>query len=141
VVIVAAFQLGGRERWVIDPRRFAGSPRLKITESEQVTRVELTGARYPGTDLPADMSVKSDPASSARDADQDGARRLKGDVPFEQWLAGDAHMISRVRFSNSVCDLGTNSQALLHGTGEAELSPDWTLRINGREITGRKAQR
>src|SRR5713226_7720665 len=46
-----AFLLGGKERWVVDTRQFAGSPRLEVTERADGVRVVLHGARYPGTEL------------------------------------------------------------------------------------------
>ena len=42
-----AFSLSGQERWVIDTRRFGGSPRLSVRRSEHSVRVALTGAYYP----------------------------------------------------------------------------------------------
>src|SRR5712692_3451545 len=50
-----AFMLGGQERWVIDPRRFSGSPKLTIDRTETRVRFELTHATYPGTNLSADL--------------------------------------------------------------------------------------
>src|SRR5437879_5806903 len=38
-----AFLLGGHERWVIDARRFTGSPSLHLTEHAGLIKVELRG--------------------------------------------------------------------------------------------------
>ncbi|MFQ5810049.1 MAG: hypothetical protein ACE5JM_10565, partial [Armatimonadota bacterium] len=61
-----AFRLGGKDCWVIDRRRFGGSPRLRCRRDGSVTRVELQGATYPGTELPADLvcEVRSAPVGS-----------------------------------------------------------------------------
>src|SRR5713101_2783427 len=53
-----AFLLGGEERWVIDPQRFSGSPKLTIDRTETRIRFELSRARYPETNLPADRTGK-----------------------------------------------------------------------------------
>src|SRR5712692_2858825 len=50
-----AFMLGGQERWVIDPQRFSGSPKLTIDRTETRVRFDLTHATYPGTNLSADL--------------------------------------------------------------------------------------
>ena len=50
-----AFLLDGKERWIVDTRRFAGTPHLSIEGARARIRVTLTGARYPGTDFWADL--------------------------------------------------------------------------------------
>ena len=50
------FTLNGVPRWLIDISQFAGTPTLTTKTSPQgTTRLELAGARLPGTLLPADF--------------------------------------------------------------------------------------
>src|SRR5262249_40389724 len=53
---------GGPPLWVIDTKLFAGQPSLSINTRTRVratvTRIVLSGARYPGTTLPADLSIE-----------------------------------------------------------------------------------
>ncbi|MCA9690179.1 MAG: hypothetical protein KC636_11260, partial [Myxococcales bacterium] len=51
-------QLAGADRWTIDVNRFAGAPKLTVhKESDARYRITLTGARFPGTDIPADLEA------------------------------------------------------------------------------------
>ena len=50
------FTLNGIPRWVIDVGRFAGTPTLTTRPGPpQQTTITLHGARFPGTELPADF--------------------------------------------------------------------------------------
>jgi hypothetical protein len=49
------FTLNGQPRWQIDIRQFAGTPSLTIKPDARGTLVTLQGARFPGTQLPADF--------------------------------------------------------------------------------------
>ena len=53
-----AFLLDGEERWVIDPQRFSGNPKLTIARTETSLRFQLSDATYPGTKLPADLTCQ-----------------------------------------------------------------------------------
>ena len=130
-----AFLLGGRERWVIDVRRFAGSPTLRHRKRGDGVRVELRGARFPGTALPADFMCDVSPGIIGH------RMRLKfalggfhSEAPFEGWLRGTASARSRVSFDERVCPLGRRSSLQLAGRAEAEFSPDWTITLNGRGV-------
>src|SRR5262245_3311589 len=60
-IVFAEFE-GGPPLWVIDTRLFAGQPSLSIKRRTRVratvTSIVLSGARYPGTTLPADFSIE-----------------------------------------------------------------------------------
>src|SRR5207249_1082822 len=50
------FKLNGTLHWLIDVRRFAGTPTLISQPTPQNgLRIELKDARFPGTQLPADF--------------------------------------------------------------------------------------
>src|ERR1700732_4406408 len=51
-----AFKLDGALRWLITARRSAGTPSLSTGPTlAGGLRIELKGARFPGTELPADL--------------------------------------------------------------------------------------
>ncbi|HRI09004.1 MAG TPA: hypothetical protein PKW35_14380, partial [Nannocystaceae bacterium] len=54
----ARFVVGGEDRWTIDVDRFAGSPVLKVTQTGTTVTLDLTGARFPGTEIPADLHAR-----------------------------------------------------------------------------------
>jgi hypothetical protein len=58
------FRLNGVLRWLIDMKLFAGSPTLATRATPQHgLRIELKGARFPGTELPADFVCVLQPKS------------------------------------------------------------------------------
>ncbi len=125
----------GSNALVLDTARFAGAPKLAVTKSATGTVVALSGARFPGTELPADLSFETVGAGA-------GMRlrirsRLGGfdaEVPLAKWLAGEAIASSAVRFSGETCPLKGLSAIKLSGSGTATFGPDWTLKIEGSSI-------
>ena len=130
-----AFKLGGRERWAIDTRRFAGGPRLHVDERGDLIRISLTGARYPGTSIPADLTCQLQRGLA-------GWRMrlwlklgdLTAEVPLGSWLAGAEPARGRVKLAGNACALGDGANLRLSGIGQAEFLPDWRLRIQGTNI-------
>ena len=56
------FKLDGTLRWLIDVRRFAGTPTLTSQPTPQNgLKIELKDARFPGTQLPADFACELRP--------------------------------------------------------------------------------
>src|SRR5260370_7771420 len=54
---MVVFRLNGVVRWILDARRFAGSPVLTLTGAfPQAVEIQLKSARFPGTLLPADFT-------------------------------------------------------------------------------------
>ncbi len=130
-----AFKLGGRERWVIDRQRLAGEARLEVEENNDFIRVTLTGARYPGTQLPADFVCQLRRGLAGwRMRLQLKLGGLRGEVPLASWLAGAEPIRGRVRLSRLACPLADGAGLTLSGAGEAEFSPDWRLKLCGCEI-------
>jgi len=147
-----SFSLGGVDRWTIDVRRFAGgatapalgsgpvgpragSPKLRVDKTERLISFELTNARYPGTDLPADMACKIERGLTGWQM----KLRMKlggfrASVPFERWLMGRETAESRVTFDHQLCALDDNSGLRLEGKADAVFHPDWTLSLSGKEI-------
>jgi hypothetical protein len=131
----AAFKIGGREQWVIDIRRFGGNPLLKTTRDERLIHLELVNAKYPGTELSADMSCE---IRRRQDGWRMKLRLALGDfiseVPFEGWLAGKEAAVSGVSLNTAVCELGSRRGMLMNGMGQAEFFPNWVLKIAGQGI-------
>jgi hypothetical protein len=130
-----AFLLGGHERWVIDTRRFAGSPSLHLTQHADLIRVELRGARYPGTDIPADLAceIRRGATGSRMHLDMSFGS-FSGAAHFERWLAGLETLRSKVRVSHLRLQLSAAASLSINGTAESTYTPDWTLKLDGAAI-------
>jgi hypothetical protein len=130
-----AVRLAGRDRWVIDTRRFGGSPKLKVTRGEGRLRVELTGARYPGTAVPADMVCDFRKALAGwRMKIKFALGGSSREMPLGSFLAGAEPVRAKLRMAATGCQLSANSRLTLGGSAKAEFLPNWTLRLEGREI-------
>jgi len=130
-----AFRLDGWERWVIDTRWFAGTPTLRSERNDNLIRITLLDARYPGTNLPADMQCELTRASVG------WRMRLKmalggfdGEAPFERWLRSEASVRSVAQLHTNIGDLPGPSSLSLAGRAQAQFSPNWTLRLAGKDI-------
>jgi len=130
-----AFRLDGRERWVIDTRRFAGAPALRVSQSRKLVRVALVNARYPGTGLPADLECKLERAAAGwRMHLRMALGGFQGEAPFERWLRGKAELRSAVQLDRNIATPGDSSKLTLSGRAQAEFLPNWTLRLAGQGI-------
>jgi hypothetical protein len=130
------FTLNGLPRWAIDVKRFAGTPSLTIVPELQDTRITLTGARFPGTQLPADFVClvgKTTPLGTPATLTFTFGG-FHSQVALENWLAGLELMRSPVTVSGDVCPLGLSSKLSLSGTGSARFSPNWLMEIGGPGI-------
>jgi len=100
------FTLNGSLGWLIDVRRFAGAPTLTVRSiAHGGTRITLTGARFPGTDLSADFVCvlgSTLPIGTPMDL-QFTLGGFHGQVIIERWLAGDQVMESTVHVGGDVC--------------------------------------
>ncbi|HLH71922.1 MAG TPA: hypothetical protein VKX96_01470, partial [Chloroflexota bacterium] len=126
------FQIGERERWVIDPRRFGGAPKLKVERSEHRMQIELIGAFYPGTNFPADfVGELRQRASGWWLSIYLALGGFRAEVPFERWLLGNEPAGSTVNLIPPPLSLGSRSGLIVRGHATAELLPDWTLKLHG----------
>jgi hypothetical protein len=129
------FRLRGQRRWVIDTRRFAGSPQLKFRKSKQTIRLVLRGAQFPGTNLPADLACV---LTRGMVGWRMKLRLALGNffcvTPFEKWLAGDVPAQCWPNFNAEVCRLGKDMEVRLTGRAQAEFYPNWCLRLQGPQI-------
>jgi hypothetical protein len=121
----------------VDVRRFGGNPQLDVEEKEGVVRVALTGAKYPGTDLPADMVCEA--RRGAVNWRMRVTLALGGlvlDAPLERWLAEAEPARGMARVEQVACALGASSRLSIHGEALAEFHPSWMLRLEGTRIAG-----
>jgi hypothetical protein len=130
------FTLNGVPRWLIDTKRFAGTPSLTVKPDPLGTQIVLQGVRFPGTELSADFVCivgKTGPLGTPAEL----TFTLGGfhsQVVLEYWLAGLELMHSQVTVSSDVCPLGASSKLNLSGTGAARFSPNWLMEIGGPNI-------
>ena len=133
------FTLDGTARWLIDINRFAGTPSLTLMpgQGEVVSRVTLTGAQLPGTDVPADFVVligKTGPNGTSADFTFTFGG-FHGQVVLENWLAGSAALQSPVTLNGDICPLGVSSKlGFTASGGEARFAPDWRMQVDGTDI-------
>src|SRR6185437_1037627 len=127
-----AFRLNGVVRWVIDVRRFAGSPVLTVTGAlPHAVKIELKNARFPGTELPADFTCTLK-AHTPFGTPMDIKFVLGGfdaQTTLERWLAGHALAQSAATFATDVCSLGAASKLALAGQAEVRFFPNWLFQI------------
>ncbi|MBI3967204.1 MAG: hypothetical protein HY329_16340, partial [Chloroflexi bacterium] len=130
-----AFMLDGRERWVVDTRHFGGSPRLSLQRTDTLVRLDLVGAKLPGTELSADLTAELRPDFLGwRLSLRLAFGGFQGEAPFERWLLGEEPVRAIVSSDGPVCKLGGSSGLVLSGRAQAELFPMWSLRLSGRSI-------
>jgi len=128
----AAFKLNGAERWVIDTRAFGGSPRLAVKQSRDQTRLELSGATFPGTNLPADLVCEADLNNRIQFTFALGSLTAK--APLAAWLACEANATGRAALAHDACALGEIGRLTLDGMAKGQFFPDWGFRLEGSAI-------
>ena len=130
-----AFLLGSEERWVIDPQRFGGLPKLTIDRTDTRLRFQLAGATYPGTNLPADLTCELNRAGNGwRMHLRMALGNFQATAPFEDWLAGNEVATSAVRLDGTVCELGQAGRVLARGSARARFAPEWVTELHGTKL-------
>ncbi len=56
------------------------------------------------------------------------------EMPLESFLAGAEPVRTRLKMAETGCQLGANSRLTMSGSAQAEFLPNWTLRLEGKEI-------
>lgn len=132
----AVFRLGERDAWMIDPRRFAGKPRLRVHQDRRLIHLRLVEARFPGTNLPADLDCQCRSRGSGWEIHlrlQFGGFQATGRLM--PWLSGQEDLRSRVWLSEQALHTSSGEPRLdLAGVAEAAFSPDWKLRLQGERF-------
>ena len=134
----AAFCIDGGEVFVLDAARFAGSPRVTLTLLDGgARRIRLSGARWPGTRLSADMTLTLDDVGKLDITLALGGFSAR--VKAKQWLLGEKVARSKVTLSGLVCELDSRGALGVKGTALAEFTPDWRLVFIGNRIVAAAA--
>ncbi len=132
----ARFVLAGEDRWTFDVARFAGSPVLSVAHGSADTRLTLTGARFPGTTIPADLDARI------------YHHRIHGwaldlrlvwggfavTVPLRGFLDGTTRAIAPVAIDGVICTLTSTTRVVSGGVGLATFFPAWTIAVAGPAI-------
>ncbi len=139
----AYFDLNGGPGWAIDTAWFDGEPRLLVEERPDRLLLSLSGARYPGTELPADFTAEILPAEGdegfARASNLDQATlnlnlsfaslAFTG-LPLGAWLAGEVPAEAGATLGDG-CRLAGGCALSASGRARASFSPDWTVHVAG----------
>lgn len=130
-----AFLLGGEERFVIEARRFAGKARIELKRESGIVRVRLADARWPGTTIPANMTITVRPGLLRRmlkiEMEFGG---FSAEVPAEAWLMRGGPARSGLRAQDGRCQLGRTATISFNGRAIASFTPDWRLTLDGDSI-------
>ena len=125
----------GSATFVLEPRRFSGRPRLSGGATASGGVAKLAGARFPGTDLPANVTIQTvGTGATTRLHIRMELGGFEAEVPLAKWLSGEAVASSAVRFDGQTCPLKGLTSLKLSGQGVATFTPDWRLTIEGARI-------
>ena len=103
-----------------------------MAEEPHRTRIRLSGARYPGTDIPADLVAEVRRARLGRRLNLELAfGNFAGEVPLEPWLRGDVALTRRLDLSNPLIAGGPGPRVEAVGRGTLRFSPNWDLDLRG----------
>ncbi|MGN8136013.1 hypothetical protein ACTJLC_14990 [Paraburkholderia sp. 22099] len=123
--------IGGIEVWKIDRRWFDGIALLHVEQSASHLHVQLRQARFPGTDLPADLCLKVERGGTGWYGRLvlDGLK-FDASFPFHTWLLG-YHRATGEANIGRIAFRGAGDVRLDGVHGHASFGPDWTLDLGG----------
>lgn len=131
------FSVGGTPRWSIDPAVFDGSARVIAEQLESGTRVSLSGARFPGTAIPADFTCEiTEGIVGSRMKLSLALGSAEFSVPFESWLAGGAQAETIARIEPVLCAMAPHVSLRLGGAARLVFAPDWSITAVGADLAG-----
>ncbi len=130
----ARYSMGSTE-FVLDPARFGGRARLVAGTTASGTSVALSGARFPGTAMPAGITLETfGSGATTRLRIRMDLGGFDAEVPLSKWLAGEAAACSAVTFAGETFPLKGLASFKLVGQGTATFTHDWRLTIEGPSI-------
>ncbi len=131
----AAFIRVGRRTLSVDATQFGGNPRVRVTRSSRATTVSVSSATYPGTDLPADFSLRIDSLQgNARVRIRTKLGGFDATVPLLAWLEGRASACCDIGLDGVSTDLGDDRSLRFAGTARAVLHSDLTYDLAGTNV-------
>jgi hypothetical protein len=126
-----AISFGDEREFVIDGSRFAGSPMVGLHGNKDAFEVSLKGARFPGLQLVADLSLRAERALMgwAYELHLCGLDAVaRGDL--SEFLLDQVP--ARARTRTNVCLLLSNGLRLNAANIKVlEFNHDWTIRLSG----------
>lgn len=130
------FHFRDRERWIIDVKRFTGSPRLEIDRSQKEIVIRLLEAFYPGTLLPAGFTARLQPTLSGWKMVMNSETGINSTVSFERWLLGLARLSGSLPGRFSLTHASNPFQVSIPSGTIHSLTSGWTHTFgNGRKIS------
>ena len=130
---VACFSVRGIPRWIIDPSRFAGAPRLRVRETPRSIDIDLTAARLPGTELPGDLRCVVRKGRYGWRIELQlalGGFAAVGDL--RGWLLGEQILESVVRAAGHLTGASVREAAVdIDSQSRASIRPDWWIAFHG----------
>jgi len=130
----AHIRSGGRS-FVVDSRSFGGRPTIGISGDADAFTLELRGATYPGTNIPADFRLHISAARTRPWMRLETA--LAGaliEIPFLAWLEGRRPARKRVVVNEVESWLGLSSRLSVGGHADVVVGPDLSLELTGSRI-------
>lgn len=130
-----AFYYAGEERWVVDAKLYAGKPTLDLIRSDSNLVLKLSGARYPGTDIPADFvcEVKANLTTWTMNMAM-AFGDFKATARFEEWLMNMAVLRSSLSLHDTVCQPDASHTLKLSGQAQMRFTPDNSVQLVGKDI-------
>lgn len=129
-----AFRVDGVERWVLDPARFSGRPRLAVQRRPERVQVALIDAKFPGTHIPADLEccVEFDGRVWMLELSLKWGR-VQSTVAAIPWLLEQAPLQAAWQGRPTQIDFG-DLALRFGGTGRADFRPGWQFAVAGDSV-------
>lgn len=131
-----ALLINGTERFVVDAKKFGGTPTVLYEKISNEIHFGLKNAYYPGTMIKADFMAVLKPGVWGRSIEikmDFGRFSAKGNL--EDWLLGYSALQGSVRLKSQICELKKGEVGMFSsGYALAKFYNDWQLEIEGENI-------
>lgn len=125
---------GSTEQWGINTAHFAGAPILKVEAKNNNSEITLTltGARFPGLDLSADLTARLFVENNIEQLElKIGFCGFLAQVALVDWLNGNADAMARVFLDDSICRITEGVNLRAGGASIAVFNPSWLFMFGG----------
>lgn len=124
----------GNGQWGVNTSRFAGTPKLKVKPNDDNTEIIITliGSRFPGLDLPADLTARLFLENGVARMDlQFGFCGFLAQVNLADWLEGKSSAIANAFLDDSICRVTEGFNLRAGGSTIAVFNPSWLFIFGG----------
>lgn len=126
---LVAFQVAGKDRWVINPASFDGTPVLTVQESSNAIQLQLRSAFFPGTTIPADFTAVIEGTTKSSLTLTLNKLNISFKAPFVPWLLDqDVPEVEVPKTLSIVCG---NAGITIGSGARFQMRPSWTLSAKG----------